>query len=89
MSDYICNNNGAKHLRAKIHPPEWRIVELNGGTLGMRRDYYWVDVVNTNTGKVVYRSDAFGFENAVKLADQAVGTTRWAWSMGLKQKDLS
>lgn len=99
IDQYVCSNSGASHIRGKILPPQWRITLEHGvapsiGWVAPRRygvrkkDYYWVEVWNTRTNKLIYRGDAYGWDNAVLLADRATGVARWAWQMDIRRKAL-
>ena len=96
MSDLACTNRGSWHLRGRILPPTQRAVherERAGRWVMWRKtfvcDHFWFEVVNTRTGKVVYRSDAFGWDEAVRECSRAVGVIRWAWAMDVRRKELA
>lgn len=97
--EYICDNAGARHIRGRIKTPVHRIIKrANRGPAiawvapkfhAVRiRDHYWIEVYNARTGRVIYRSDSFGLEDAIEHCHRAVGVARWAWQMDLKRKDL-
>ncbi len=51
--------------------------------------HYWWEVINTRTGKVIARSDAFGLTSAIASCSEAVYVARGAMFWSLRAKDLS
>jgi len=98
MLEQWSDNYGARHIRGKVGEPVWRTqVRSETGFHGFGsslvtwknvRDHYWFEVVNTKTGKVVYRSDEFGHEAAMTECAKRVAIAREAWFMNLRAKDL-
>ena len=74
--------NVAPHIRGWVEIPDQPSRWPHG-----KRHYHW-QVWNMATRQLIKESDAFGFEEAIKLCSSTVASARSAWFWSWRQRNL-